>query len=267
MKKDQTISMKRLLEIVKKKYPKCLITSQHLGQIIRDNNITRKRTTIRHYPELRYGKLVNLKKELEIFYKTVDKFELKDIICIDETSVYAKMKNSYSRCKLGERCVIKTNDNKVFVKYTVLVAISNNKIIGYMLYEKGGINTQRLIDFLRTHINKYKKKLIIMDNAPAHRSSQIKELLNTKNNKLLYSVPYRPKTNAIESWFSQFKHYLKISQFVTFQELQMEVKKAIKCIKRCNYQNYFKYAYTSKDLRKVDSIKSSQFRTPKVYKN
>lgn len=28
-----------------------------------------------------------------------------------------------------------------------------------MLYEKDGINTQRLLDFLRTHINKYKKKV------------------------------------------------------------------------------------------------------------
>ena len=265
LKKDQTISMKRLLEIVRKKYPKCEITSQHLGQIIRDNNITRKRTTIRHYPELRYGKLIDLKKELEIFYKNVNKFKLKDIICLDETSVYARMKNSYSRCDLGKRCVIKTKDNKVFVKYTILVAISNSKIIGYMLYEKGGINTQRLLEFLRAYVNKYTKKLIIMDNAPAHRSSQIKELLKTKNNKLLYSVPYRPKTNAIESWFSQFKHYLKLSYFVTFQELQLEVKNAIKCIKKANYQNYFKYAYISKDI-KIDTKKSSQYRTPKNYK-
>ena len=164
LKKDQTISMKRLLEIVRKKYPKCQITSQHLGQILRDNNITRKRTTIRHYPELRYGKLIDLKKELKIFYKNVNK-------------------------------------------------------------------------------------------------------LKTKNNKLLYSVPYRPKTNAIESWFSQFKYYLKLSHFVTFQELQIEVKNSINCIKRVNYKNYFIYAYESKDVRKVDKIKSTQYRTPKKYKN
>jgi len=259
--------MKRLLEIVRKKYPKCQITSQHLGQIIRDNNITRKRTTIRHYPELRYGKLIDLKNELKIFYKNVNKFKLKDIICIDETSVYARIKNSYSRCDLGKRCIIKTNDNKVFVKYTILVAISNSKIIGYMLYEKGGINTQRLLEFLRTYVNKYTKKLIIMDNAPAHRSSQIKELLKTKHNTLLYSVPYRPKTNAIESWFSQFKHYLKLSKFVTFQELQKEVKNSINCIKKINYKNYFIYAYESKEVRKVDKTKSTKFKKKKTYKN
>ena len=136
-----------------------------------------------------------------------------------------------------------------------------------MLYEKGGINTQRLLEFLRTYVNKYTKKLIIMDNAPAHRSSQIKELLKTKHNTLLYSVPYRPKTNAIDSWFSHFKHYLKLSKFVTFQELQKEVKNSINCIKKINYKNYFIYAYESKEVRKVDKTKSTKFKKKKTYKN
>lgn len=47
----------------KKNFNDYSITSQHLGIVIRDNNITRKRTTKRHYPETRYGKTVNLKKK------------------------------------------------------------------------------------------------------------------------------------------------------------------------------------------------------------
>ena len=41
--------MEELHKIVKKRYKEFDITSQHLGQVIRDNNITRKRT--RHDPE------------------------------------------------------------------------------------------------------------------------------------------------------------------------------------------------------------------------
>ena len=55
-----------------------------------------------------------------------------------------------------------------------------------------------------------------MDNASVHRSSQIKDLLKTKENTLLHSVLYRPRTNAIVGWFSQFKYYLKLSRFVSF---------------------------------------------------
>ena len=51
---------------MKKKFNDYSITPQHLGKVIRDNNITRKRTTRRHYPETRYGKSINLKKEFYI---------------------------------------------------------------------------------------------------------------------------------------------------------------------------------------------------------
>jgi len=40
------------------------------------------------------------------------------------------------------------------------------------LYEKGGINTDRLIDFLEQNItSKLRNKLIILDNASSHRIS------------------------------------------------------------------------------------------------
>ena len=44
--------MEELHKIIKKKY-------KHLGQVIRDNNITRKRKRHEHYPKERYGKLTD----------------------------------------------------------------------------------------------------------------------------------------------------------------------------------------------------------------
>jgi len=80
---------------------------------------------------------------------------------------------------------------EVFKKYTGIFAISTKGVIGWELYEKSGINADRLYEFLETHItSKYKDKLIILDNASSHRNDKIKELIN-KNNKLLYAVPYQ----------------------------------------------------------------------------
>ena len=42
--------MNELLVDMKNKYPTFDITSQHLGQIVRDNNKTRKRTRHEHFP-------------------------------------------------------------------------------------------------------------------------------------------------------------------------------------------------------------------------
>ena len=44
------------------KYPDFNITSQHLGIVLRDNNITRKRTKHQHFPKTRYGIETNKNK-------------------------------------------------------------------------------------------------------------------------------------------------------------------------------------------------------------
>ena len=63
-----------------------------------------------------------------------------------------------------------------------------------------------------------------MDNAGSHRNIIVKEKITKSKNTLLYSVPYRPKTNAVESWFSQFKHYFKLdSSHLSFNALKTAV--------------------------------------------
>jgi transposase len=68
LKENEQITMKELHKIVKKKYKDFDITSQHLGQVIRDNNITRKRSRHEHYPKERYGKPTDIKKELKAYF-------------------------------------------------------------------------------------------------------------------------------------------------------------------------------------------------------
>ena len=68
-------------------------------------------------------------------------------------------------------------------------------MIDWDLYEKGGINTDRLVDFLEHNItSKLTDKLIILDNASAER---IKALVNKHNNIL-----YQHFTFSIENYFS-----------------------------------------------------------------
>ena len=101
------------------------------------------------------------------------------------------MPNNYSRCELGKRCVLKTKDNKVFIKYTLVCAISSKGIIGYELYKSGGMNSVRMVAFINKFISgKYMKCLIIMDNGGSPKSKSIGIKIKETQNKLLYSVPY-----------------------------------------------------------------------------
>jgi hypothetical protein len=241
--KNKTITMDELLSKIKSKYSLFDLSSRQLSRVVKDNNITLKITRIRHEPNKRFGKDIDINKSIKEFYDEVKKYRLDDIICIDETSIKSLQKRNHCYNEIGKRCVIKTQSQEVFKKYTGIFAISTKGVLGWELYKKSGINTDRLYDFLETHItNKYKNKLIILDNASSHRSDKIKELVN-KNNKILYSVPYQHFTNSIENYFSMLKSRLQKLDGLTHEKLKENITTVIRGIPKEKYENIFKGAY------------------------
>jgi hypothetical protein len=83
----------------------------HIQRIIHDNNITLKLTRIRHEPNKRFGKDIDINKNISTFYNEIKKYKLEDIICIDETSVKSLQKRNHCYSEKGKRCVIKTHRN------------------------------------------------------------------------------------------------------------------------------------------------------------
>jgi transposase len=188
--KNKTITMEELSIKLKEKF-NISISRYHINRIINDNNKTLKITRIRHEPIKRFGKDININEKIKEFYDEIKKYKLEDIICIDETSISGLQKRSHCYSELGKRCVIKTQSQEVFKKYTGIFAICNKGVLGWTLYDKSGIDSDRLYEFLEKYItSKFKNKLIILDNASSHRNAKIKELVN-KHNTLLYSVPYQ----------------------------------------------------------------------------
>lgn len=99
---------------------------------------------------------------------------MRDIISIDETSISTSLSYNYCRNDLGKRCLIKTDNNDVFKKYSLIVAINNKKCIKYKLYEKGAVNGERFNKFLKKIYENVKDKLIILDNGQIHKKEEIK---------------------------------------------------------------------------------------------
>jgi len=243
IKKNKTITMEDLAIKLNEKFKDLNITRRHVGNIINDNNISLKLTHIQHIPVKRFGKDININDNLEDFYKEIKKYNLNNVICIDETSINALQKRNHCYNDVGKRCTIKTNSQEVFKKYTAIFAINTKGIIGWYLYEKGGIDSDRLYDFIKTNItSKFKNKLIILDNASSHRNETIRNLVN-KDNKILYSIPYQHYTNAIENFFSVLKSKLRKLEGVTYNELKENIKKTLKIISDDTYKNIFKGAY------------------------
>ena len=131
-----------------------IISRQYLSDIIRDNNITRKRATFKHFPKTYRGNIRNEQQELKEFFDVINKFKLEDIISIDETSVSTTLTHNYCRAFLGDRCVKKTTNNEVFKKYSLVVAINNKKCIATELYQNGAVNSERFNDFWNKYVAK-----------------------------------------------------------------------------------------------------------------
>ena len=243
IKKNKTITLYELTEKLKETYKDIDLSTTQIFRVINDNNITLKLTRIRHEPTKRFGKDIDINSKIKEFYEEVKKYKIEDIICIDETSIKSLQKRNHCYSQKGKRCVIKTQSQEVFKKYTGVFAISVNGVIHWDLYEKGGITTDRLIEFLEYNItNKLRNKLIILDNASAHRNERIKILVN-KENHLLYAVPYQHFTNSIENYFSMLKSRLQKLEGLKYESLKENIQKVISEIPKEKYENIFKGAY------------------------
>jgi len=177
LRKHSDIQMNFLHELLKAKFPKLDISRQYLSDIIRDNNITRKRATFKHFPKTYRGNIRNEQKELKDFFDVINKFKLEDIISIDETSVSTSLTHNYCRAFLGERCVKKTTNNEVFKKYSLVVAINNKKCIASELYQNGAVNSERFNDFLKQICSKVRGKLFVLDNGQIHKKESTKQII------------------------------------------------------------------------------------------
>ena len=243
IKKNKTITLYELTEKLKEKYKEVDLTTTQVFRVINDNNITLKLTRIRHEPTKRFGKDIDINSKIKEFYEEIKKYKIEDIICIDETSIKSLQKRNHCYSNKGKRCVIKTQSQEVFKKYTGIFAISVNGAIHWDLYEKGGINTDRLIEFLEHNItSKLRNKLIILDNASAHRNERIKALVN-KHNNILYAVPYQHFTNSIENYFSMLKSRLQKLDGLKYENLKENINKVIGEIPKEKYENIFRGAY------------------------
>jgi hypothetical protein len=120
-----------------------------------------------------------------------------------------------------------------------------------------------LIEFLEHNItSKLRNKLIILDNAFAHRNERIKTLIS-KHNNILYAVPYQHFTNSIENYFSMLKSRLQKLDGLNYENLKEKIQKVISEIPKEKYENIFKGAY---DRPEKYVPKNKTRKVKKIYK-
>ncbi len=263
LKSKPDIYVREIHKKLKEKFNDYNISEKHLYDVIRDNNITRKRITHLHFPAITRGEPRDRKKELKTFFTKLNQYDHTKIISIDETSLKGGLSQNYAYCNLGKRCIIKTDDNLIFKKYTCVVAITNKKTLDYKIYKKGGMTSERFIDFLKGFLPNMKNHLIVLDNGGMHKTNDVKNYIKSTGNDYLYIIPYHHYLNPIEEYFNQLKHYIKLDKPLTYDEINNSVINSMRNIKENNYKNFFLHAY---DKKKINSKKYGSTKIKKIKK-
>ena len=237
-KKNVILTLKQIQDEVKHKFhvsPSITI----IHYILENNNITRKRLVKKYFPAKKKDIENDLLKQ---FYKNVNEYSYKNIICLDETAVYINMLPSYGRSEKGKDAIRRTTIYP-YKKFNLIVAMKYNRIIGFEL-NKNPYDAEKLNIFIRENISDYKNHLLIFDNARFHKSKKVLETLNKYKIHHLYIVPYHPENNPIERLFSQLKSYLKTANCQSYDEIDNMIKNIIKHkITKENLTSYIKTLY------------------------
>ena len=105
--------------------------------------------------------------------------------------------------KKGKRLAIKSDKSLRRTKFTLILAISSNGLVGYEILN----HNCKKVDFIR-FIENLKAPIgstIVMDNIAFHHSKEVVAAISHKGMTTLYALSYSPKLNPVENVFGQIK--------------------------------------------------------------
>lgn len=82
--------------------------------------------------------------------------------------------------------------------------------------------------------------IVIMDNLPAHKNEQIRELIEAAGAELRYLPPYSPDFNPIEQFFAKLKAMLRKAKERSVPDLYDRIGTLLDLCHADDYTNYFR---------------------------
>ena len=215
------------------------ISKQSIYNIFKKNNLTYKKIKFNNNPYTINDQVIQLKEVTKKFNtKTVDKG-----ISIDEMSVVLNSKPCFGWNSVNSICDYQLSNSKIISKrYTLLVASSNKKVLGYYMCEKG-LKTDGFIDFMKIlkekdQTNNY---YYILDNARIHHSKKFKNYVLEYNMNIVYNAPYHSEFNPIENVFSILRNKLNRSENKTYENIKSIVDDFLKINLEKELKNIFNH--------------------------
>lgn len=140
---------------------------------------------------------------------TLDKIEKDRLVFVDESGIDHQIIQDYCWSKIGCE-IIGERPGKQRGRTSVVASLHGENINVPMTYS-GTMNGDLFESWLQNMLVPSLKKgqVVIMDNAPIHKSHRVKEIIEKAGCTLMYLPPYSPDFNPIEHYWAVMKSHIK----------------------------------------------------------
>jgi len=182
-----------------------------------------------------------VKKLRQEYLENIRKFDLQDLVFIDESGVNIAMTKLYARSKKGTRAHGSRPDKRG-KNVTIVGAIALKGVIGAMSF-KGG-NDKNAFE---TYVNKvlvpnlWEGACVVMDNFSSHKVAGIREAIESVGAQLIYLSPYSPDFSPIENFWSKVKEFLRSQETRTYSDLDKAITEAFETVSLTDIFGWFQH--------------------------
>jgi transposase len=131
------------------------------------------------------------------------------LVFIDETGTSTNMARTYARSKRGVRALgrVPWGHWKIV---TFTAALRCDGVVAPFVIDKP-MNGAIFVEYIRQCLVPALRPgdIVVMDNLPAHKNEQVRELIEAAGAELRYLPPYSPDLNPIEQFFAKFKAMMR----------------------------------------------------------
>jgi len=170
------------------------------------------------------------------------KLDLAKLVFVDETGASTQMVRLYGRAKRGRRVISRVPwghwKTVTFVAGLRLDGLTAPFVIDCAM--NGAIFVEYLQQCLVPTLRP--GDIVIIDNLPAHKRSQVREIIETAGATLRYLPPYSPDLNPIEQSFAKIKAHLRKAKERTIPALYERIGDALGTFELREFPNYFRNA-------------------------
>lgn len=248
------ITIKELHLKLAERFPALSITRVHVGNVMRDNNISYKRKTRSVSPPSE----TLTPNHVDRFFDRIQNTNTENIICIGQTYFHAPLPRRHCRSQLGQTCNSKlANQNSV--QYLGIFAITHKKCLASEVYDATQREDSCLLAFMDHHLSNYANKLFLLEMQRDESSSEVLQKLNGQGTAMFVN-PQLHYAYASKYFLIDVKTKIYLNDMSSCGTLARSFKQCARRISQQKYQLYFQRAFDRHGGARYEGKKSTMWK-------